>query len=288
MRKNSIIYNIINISVIGLAVFLFQYTYGNVWGFFGENLYLVLPVMVVTVIIVHSVKAGRLYLSLCDSNIDLATHLKLYCKVIPISVILPFKVGEFFRIYCYGRQLGSALKGTVIILLDRVMDTLALVTLLLLVWLFSGGQLPLLVYLLLIFLVMMLIIYSMFPGVYRFWKKHILRAPATERGFSILKMLEMLNTIYLEIEGVVKGKGIILYFMSLVAWGAEIGSVILLNKIVGKDEMDLAITGYLMSALGGNQSTELARFVFVSVVLLMITYLLIKLKEMCSKRRKSR
>ncbi len=287
MRKNRIVYNMINISVVTTAVFLFQRAYGSVWEIFDEYMFETLLVMAVTVIIVHSVKAGRLYLSLYGSDMDFHTHLKIYCKVIPVSVIFPLKLGEFFRMYCYGRQLENVLKGTVIILLDRVMDTTALVTMLLLVRMFSGGHMTLLAYILIIFLAMMLIAYCVFPGIYRFWKKHILRAPATEKGLAALKMLEMLSAVYLEIEGVVRGKGIILYFMSLVAWGVEIGSVILLNEIPGGGGLDGVITGYLMSALGGGQSVELARFVFASIVLLMVTYIMMKFNEGYRKRRKS-
>lgn len=115
-----------------------------------------------------------------------------------------------------------------------------------------------------------------------------MRAPATEKGLAALKMLEMLRVVYSEIEGVVKGRGILLYFMSLVAWGAEIGSVILLNEIAGGGGLDTIITDYIMSALGGSQSVELSRFVFASVVLLMVTYVVIKFIEGCRKRRKSK
>lgn len=111
MRKNRIVYNMINISVVTTAVFLFQRAYGSVWEIFDEYMFETLLVMAVTVIIVHSVKAGRLYLSLYGSDMDFHTHLKIYCKVIPVSVIFPLKLGEFFRMYCYGRQLENVLKG---------------------------------------------------------------------------------------------------------------------------------------------------------------------------------
>lgn len=288
MKKHRVVYNTINISVILIASLLFICDYCIDLEIFDGNLFVIFLIMAMTVIIVHSVKAGRLYLSLYGSNIDFFTHLKLYCKVIPVSVIFPLKLGEFFRMYCYDKQLDNVLKGTVIILLDRVMDTMALVTMLLLVRIICGGRMTLLAYILIIFLVFMLIVYCVFPGVFRFWKKYILRAPATEKGLAALKMLEMLRVVYSEIEGVVKGRGILLYFMSLVAWGAEIGSVILLNEIAGGGGLDTIITDYIMSALGGSQSVELSRFVFASVVLLMVTYVVIKFIEGCRKRRKSK
>lgn len=273
------VYNIINISVILLAVFLFARDYGTTAKTFSGEGRCVLLILIPTTLMVHAVKAGRLYLALYGADISFFEHIKLYCKVIPVSVLFPFKLGEFFRIYCYGRQIGSGLKGIVLVLLDRVMDTLALVTMMLLVRLFYGGQMTLFVYLLIIFLVVMIFIYYVFPSVYVFWKGYLLRASATEKRLAILKMLEVLNVVYREVENVIRGRGTLLYFMSLAAWGVEIGSVIAMNELSGRSGLDGMITRYFLSAMGVSQSDELRQFVFVSVVLLMAVYVIIKFVE---------
>lgn len=219
-------------------------------------------------------------MALYGYGVNLISYMKTYCKVTPVSVVIPFKLGEFFRMYCYGNQLGDGLKGIVIILLDRFMDTIALVTAILLGWAFNGGQITAFVYLLLVFLVFVLLLYFVYPGVYKFWKRYLLRAKASKRKLAVLKMLETLNKIYCEIENVAKGKGIILYFMSLLAWGVEIGSLTLLQGISKDGEVSQIILDYLASAMSGNQSIELKQFVIKSVVLLIVLYLVIKAGEM--------
>lgn len=281
-------YNCINIIVIIITTILFVLDFKNVNVLFSDINWGYGLIILITVLIVHILKAGRMYLTLYGSDIGLLQYLKTYCKVTPVSVVIPFKMGEFFRMYCYGQIIENYLKGIVIILLDRFMDTLALVSMIVFVWIFSGGNIMPLVYLLLVFLVFVVCMYFMFPGLYRFWKGNILRAKATENKIVILKVLETLNIIYQEIEKMVEGRGIILYFMSLVAWTVEMGSILILNDLFGQEQLNKKISEYLSSAMNGNQSVELKRFVFISVILMIAVYIVIKIIETFLRKKECR
>ena len=269
----------INISVILLSTVIFILDYEDIrGGFYNQNCLSVLIVMI-TVSLVHMVKAGRLYLALYESGLEFTTYLKIYCKVTPVSVVLPWKLGEFFRMYCYGTALGNGLKGMVIIILDRFMDTAALVTAVLLVRTLNGGTITSLVYMLLVFLLFVFLCYLAFPGLYKFWKRNLLREKATNNKLRVLKFLDSLNKIYREIESVAKGRGAILYFLSLIAWGVEIGSITLLNKLDKDIGLSSTISDYLTSALSGGQSNELGQFVFISILFMISIYLVLKAKD---------
>ena len=69
--------------------------------------------------------------------------------------------------YCYGYQTDNMLKGVVTVILDRFMDTIALVTMIIVVWIASGGVMMPLVYFLLVFLVAAVLgrsIFNLFLG----------------------------------------------------------------------------------------------------------------------------
>jgi hypothetical protein len=238
-------------------------------------------------VIVHILKLERLYLILYGEKIKKSDFIKTYCKVTPVSVIFPYKIGEFFRMYCYGMLIDNVLKGIIIILLDRLMDTMALITVIILVWIFNGGSMVSFVYLLLIFLLFMFIVYSAFPKVYKFWKRYFLREKASEYNLKVLKFLERLNTVYCEVESVAKGRGTILYCISLIVWGVEIGSLCLLNGIDRHGYINDIISDYLISAMRGNQSIELKRFVISSVAVLIVVYLIIKASKMTARKKDS-
>lgn len=286
MKKKSFVYNWINILVLlGAAIIFFaNYSIHDVFAGLGAEH---IVIITATVVIVHFLKAFRLYLALYGSNISASSYAKIYCKVTPVSILMPFKLGELFRMYCYGHQIDNMLKGIVTVVLDRFMDTIALVTMIIAMWLYSGETIIPLVYLLVVFLVAAVLIFIVFPGLYTYWKKYLLRADATPRKLRMLLYLDKLNMIYDEIVNVSKGRGIILYALSLLAWITEIGSIVLMNGLGEKTGLSQKISEYLRSALNGNQLIELKRFILISVVLMIVIYLLVKLGDMTKgKERK--
>ncbi|SHJ49014.1 lysylphosphatidylglycerol synthase domain-containing protein [Pseudobutyrivibrio xylanivorans] len=286
MKKKSLVYNWINILVLFAAALIFFLNY-NIYNVFQGVQMMHIVVVVATVVMVHFLKALRLYLALYGADITPSAYAKTYCKVTPVSILIPFKLGEFFRMYCYGHQAGNMLKGIVTVLMDRFMDTIALVTMIVVMWLASGETIIPLVYLLVVFLVIVTLMIIVFPGLYSYWKKYLLRADGTVRKIKMLRFLDTMNRVYLEIMNVSKGRGIILYVLSLLAWAVEIGSVVLLNAItVDGAGLSNKISEYLKSALVGSQTIELKRFVLISVILMIVIYLLVKAIDISKSERK--
>lgn len=285
MKRERMTYITINLAVAVITLGIFLSAYGNPASVFeGRDIRYSL-VLVAGASMVHLLKAGRLYLALYGTGIPFAAYVRMYCRTAAVSMVLPFKLGEFFRMYCCGRQLGSLLKGAVIILLDRFMDTMALAAVIFLVWAFNGGAMTLFTYLLLIFLVFLVLLYCGFPGVYQFWNRYLLRAEATEKRLAMLKLLKRADLVYEEIRNVSRGRGLILCAMSLSAWAAEIGSLALLNGLSGEGELGRMVSVYLVSAVGTGESGELRQFVAVSVMLIILVYLGIKGTEMLRGRK---
>lgn len=218
----------------------------------------------------------RLYLALYGTGISLQDYLKTYCKVTPVSIMIPFKLGELFRIYCYGIEINNVLKGIVVILLDRFMDTIALITVVFGLCIVMGGHITSLVYLLVFFLIMLTIIYIVFPGLYKFWKKYLIDGKASAHKIWALECIEKINSIYIEIEGVVKGRGILMYAISLVAWAIEIGNVAISTQIVGKTNLISKVNQYLVGSLGKESIPEISNFGFVSIIFMVAFYILMK------------
>lgn len=284
MSKKSM-YNIINIAALLIAALLFWYKCKDITTIFAFRSTTSLFIVTVTVMLVHIVKLARLYLVLYSSNIDFGAYVKTYCRVTPVSMMFPLKLGEFLRMYCYGGLLDNILRGVVIILFDRFMDTMALITAVILVWIFNGGQITFFVYILLLFLVFLLVIYSVYPGVYNFWKKYLIRTKASENKLLVLNMLEGFDLLYREVVDVTEGKGMILYFMSLTAWGVEIGSLAILIGIEEKKKIGRIISDYLTSAMTGSPCIEMNRFVIISVIFLIMIYFIVEISELFTRKK---
>lgn len=280
----SCMYKLINILVIAISMLVFTFEYYDSGQLFKNINLCSIIVFLVLVVVVHILKSVRLYLALYYSELKWSDFIKVYCKVTPVSVVLPFKIGDVFRMYCYGQLVGNLLRGVVITMLDRFMDTAALVTVIILTWFLAGGKMDLLVYLFVIFLIITCVIYFVYPGIVRIWRKSLLKSNATERRIAILGVLKKFDEIYKEIDGVTKGRGIILYVLSILAWGIEIGSLYIISTINNTKQIDNDVFEYLRAALRGNKSLELKRFIIVTILLLMGVYIIIKILYTVNKK----
>lgn len=279
------IYGIINILVLFATGVLFCYTYMDFsFIFLNVSLQSIL-VMILTVVLVYALKAFRLYFALYGKEISFKQYMKQYCKVVPVSVMIPFKLGELFRMYCYGYQIQNYFSGGAVILLDRFADTLALVTWIVLLNIVSGAELTILFYVLLVLLVVLIFGYLLFPGMYQYWKKYFLRAKGSKGKLCMLKAIELVNSAYNELEIVLKGRGTILYLLSLIAWLAEIGGLVIVNQLLMQQETSVVIFEYLTSALVGQKSIYMSQFIFASVVFMMVIYLIIQLVGKFANRK---
>lgn len=276
MHMKNLVYNVINIVVLLFTAIWFVLVYWNLGNIFLSSDFFSILLLIAAVIVVHGIKAVRLYFALFGTDINFKEYLKIYCKVTPVSIILPFKVGEIFRMYCYGQHINNYLKGIVIILMDRFMDTIALVSVMLLVWGLNGGAVSGIIYFLLGFSVLLVLVYYIFPRMYAFWKQYLLKARATKQNLKTLNMLEAFQVIYTEISSVLSGRGVILYFLSLVAWIAEIGSIVMINQHTEHMDTGMLVSGYLLSAINGSQSLYMSQFVFISVAGLLLLYMILK------------
>lgn len=267
---------IINIIITLLTLIFFILNYRNIAELFHARSVCFWMLLLFDVFVVHAIKAFRLYLIFYGTDIGFKSYLKIYCNVTPTSMVLPFKLGDFFRMYRYGCELSNIPKGVIIVLLDRFIDTIALVAAIVIVYIFNQGQLPVMTYFLIIFLLLMLLMYFVYPGLYKYWLKIFLRSTATPNKLKALNLLEKLQFVFNEIEIVIKGKGIILFFLSLIAWFVEIGYVVIASMITKQNNTNQVVSTYLASAIGIGQSDELQRFVFVSVIQLLCLYVILK------------
>ena len=276
-----IVYIAINIIIALIIAFIFIKNYDiRILYNLKQNLI----IFIISIIMVYIIKAIRLYLILYRTGIKKTEYIKTFCKVTPVSIILPLKIGEFFRIYCYGYLINNWIKSTVIILIDRFADTAALVTVMVFI-LFSGTHFTIFIYLLCLFLLFLLFLYKNFPNFYSFWKNYCLSEKATPGTLKALKYLEIANNLYTDIRSIIHGNGIILYVLSVLAWVIEIFNLIFITKSDSQHNIDNKISEYLLSTINLGNSIELRQFIIISIIICLTVYIIIKIAELIKKIR---
>lgn len=284
MRQKRV-YLFMNSIIILISVMFFAVTYKDKINLVLAENNLAMILLLVTVVLVNLCKCARLYFALYGTEISIEEHVKQYCKTVPVSILIPLKAGDIFRAYCYGYQMQNYLKAFIIILLDRFVDTLALVAITFFIIVTGSEVIPALFYLLLLFLMLLILGYYIFPGLYSYWNDYFIRNKASVRRNSFLKLMSRCNMIYVEISKLIKGRCLFLYCISVLAWSVEIGGMVCIKKILLEDVSMQMITDYLNSALGISDSIFLQRFVFFSVVLMIGFYLPLYVRKIVKERK---
>lgn len=234
------------------------------------------------VLLVHGIKIVRMYFIFAGEDISFGEHMKQYCKCVPVSMILPYKAGDLFKIYCYGNKLDNYFKSTVIVLLDRFVDISALLTISLLIRVMQPYRLTKIECLLILFLTFTVICYQGFSEIYQYWNRLLIRTGKRKRDLIFLEWLDLLEGVYAEISGVCKMRFMILYVLSLAAWAAEIAGLFLCGMFMEKNAAE-QISVYLYASLVGGNQLFLQQFMFVGIFILIGFYILMKGKNCIAK-----
>lgn len=272
-RKN--VYNTINIIILAITFgyFIFQ---SFIIDKIETTYYPICYVLILfSVAVVCFFKCVRLYLVVYGFNVTRKNHLFQFIKTSPVCIVIPFKIGELFRMYCYGYELGSLENGFICILFDRFIDTLALVTLITFLNVFSGVSISLILYLLLLFLLCITIVYFVFSPMYHYWNQYFIEKDSSRYRLKFLGILNKINDVYIELRELVYSRGIALYFISLIAWVTETASYYLIFNNFVNDISVQDIFCYLESALGLSYSEYQRQYVAVSFVFYVLLYCII-------------
>lgn len=244
-----------------------------------------LLILIGSAILVLTFKFIRLYIILFGRDISFMAQLQQYCKLVPASILFPFKLGELFRMYCYGYHMNNYVEGMICILFDRFVDSVALLTIIFGIQIMFGMNSSIILNLLVLFSVCVFIAYHAFRPLYKFWNDFFISSNASRRRLKALAFLKTCNMAYGSVDRSVKGKFLMLYVLSLLAWGIELGGLVLANWGNGDIRFQDRVYEYLTAALTGKYSTYMKNFSLVSIVILLVCYLMTWVYRMMKQQR---
>lgn len=237
-------------------------------------------ILVFSVIFVIIIKAIRFFIILYGDSITKSDICSLYLKTSIVNTIIPYKLGELFRMYMTGRYTGDYKKGILITLLDRFFDTLGIISIIAGTGIMSGRfSFNFTVFLLIGFLAGMSVLYIAFPSLHTFWNHYLLVNRSTSHRIKGLEVLRSFNELYEEIRTLVRGRGLIMFALSLIAWLLEIFSMRLINQIMHL-QIDVTISQYLYNLMAGSGNAGSTIYSTVSIFLLVFflaVYCLVKI-----------
>ncbi len=267
MLKNKVLHLSINIIFIATALFFINYH-----TLFKNNLNAsAIPIIVILFLLIHLARFARMYFILLEDLINPKRFLQLYTKTTLVSTLIPFKIGEIYKMYCYGVETGKTLTGIITVIIEKFFDALIL-CLFMTPYAFSHPNFVPFYIILCIFIVTVLILYFSFEGTYYYLNNFLIRRGGGRKSLTLLRIIEGVKKGYDSARHTLQGRFVLLLFLSIIAWGIESFLVIFLN--FGSLTFDLnTVFGYINDGFFGisntlfNHYSNLCAIIFIPLLL---------------------
>ena len=216
MLKNRVLYYLINLVFMVAALCFIDY--GML-----PNIHFEWPMVIGVImlfLLIHAARFMRMYLVLLEDLIRPRRFLQLYIKTTFVSSLIPFKIGEVYKMYCYEEETDNTLKGIMSVLIEKYFDAMVLCMFMVPYAIINRVLSPLLV-ILLVFMICVIVVYFSFGSTYKYLNKFLICRATGRKSLLFLRMLEFGNKTYEEVKNTLKGRFVLLLFLSIIAWISE-------------------------------------------------------------------
>lgn len=231
---------------------------------------------VICACIVYAIKALRLYLILMEKRISLSRFVRVYIKTTVVSLVLPLKMGELFRAYCYGVELQDFSDSILSVLVDRYFDSIPLVAVVLGYLVVGQGYMSTISAVLLLFVISITLLYLLVPSTFSYFNRFLMTKITTRKSLALLDAWEHVSQWHCYAAVLIHGRTPILLTVSCLAWGVEYVALWALSQVLKVPFSGQQFVNYLNSAflgsVGGVSSAYLILGTILFTVLLVVVY----------------
>lgn len=275
MKNRTIVYNITNLLFILCAVLMLIYN-----KVFNLNLsFKFIIIAVCLIIVIHSLKFVKIYLLLMEEHIPIKRFLKIYIKTTFVSIVLPFKLGEIFKIYSYGYETNNAQKGIISVLVDKFYDALILCIIFVMCAIFKIHNINILGIGLISFSILCIICYLIFPSTYHYLNKFFINAKQSKVNNKILYVLDEINEIYKNLNKMLKERQLLLFIITAIYWAVEIIFIYIIGFANNIHINNLDVYEYINDAFIGKTNLLFNNYVCICSVLFFFLILIIYISK---------
>lgn len=281
MRFHKAHYNIINIIIIMLAfLFLGNLILKNEDIFysissFNKKIGIIIIIEIIIFCMIHILKLIRFYLILLEEKLEFKRFIRIYIKTVFINITLPLKSGELFRFYCYSNETGNYKIGFLSILVERFLDTCALLLFILPFEMIFMHKLSSITLILLLFVVLGVIIYNIFYPIYKYINKFLILNVTSKKSIKALEIIEKQCEWYLYVKKLIKGRFLLIFSISFLAWTLEYIFVYLISNALKVQFSLQTFNSYINSGFLGKSDKILSLYTILGAIVFGITTLIV-------------
>ena len=221
----------------------------------------------------HCFKFMRFFLVLLEEReLSFFGILFLYVRTTFVNLVIPFKLGELYRVAAVRHMTGSFKTGVSFVVIDRFFDTLSLILITLPFEIFFMKSADPVLTLLLCSLIILFLCYLFYYPSFRYLNRFIIRQKSSKRALALLEFLDRTKEWYLFLRKLIRGRGPLVIMASLLGWGMEIAALRIFFLSFGTDFEIGSFISYINSILsGGAGAISRSYNLFGSVIFLTLT-----------------
>lgn len=251
----------------------------------------VLLMLLVLFVIIHIFKFIKIYFILLEEVIPFKKMVKLYVKTTFVSMVLPYKIGELFKMYSYGKEINNYSKGIVAVLIDKFFDALILCIVLIPYGIFVSGNISELAWVMLAFVVTILLIYLSFKGTYHYLNKFFITKIKDKKSIYALGTIEKANEIYKTAKSLLTGRQTIILCLTGISWITEAIFIQIMAGFTGKETGFMTVINYISDAFFGINNVLFNNYIYIGTAIFLILIVAIyteKFINVILKRKESK
>lgn len=241
--------------------------------------------IIVIFLLIHILRMFRLYILLIEEKIPIKEFVKLYMKTTFINTVIPFKLGEFYKMICYGEKLKSFSAGISLVWIDRFFDSVILMILMIVA---SSFKIISPIYVILsLFILFSILIYLTFENTYKYFNLLVLEKGRSKRSKIYLEIIDETKKIYKKAKNMIKYRSVPVIFLSALIWGFEyLIAYLIINQLFNMEFSLSIFTDYINDVfmIFNTKYVNISEFnIGIMLVIFAIIYIFIKHRERKNK-----
>ena len=271
-----------------IKIFLSELSISQIFNYIGQDALKIILSFLGIYLTSHLLRIIRLYTLLLEEKVKAKQLVQVYLITTWANFLLPYKLGEIFRITEIGNLCKNLRRGVVTVWIERFFDAIILSSFILCYVVFSNSSFSkyaTIEIVLVLFVGFSLLYYLEYTYSFKYLNQFFMTKSNTYRGVYLLKLVHNLKVIHSDIKRLVRGRASLLLFFSITIWFMEVLSIYFLSKLVNINSLGHSFVILLNESLIPTviSSTELItlyrNIALVTLTILAAPFILRAIKE---------
>ncbi len=276
MKKKKTIYLFINLIMFSIIIYYLFFANNNI---FDVNIKYML-FAIIPFLCIHLLRIVRQYIILMENKIKISRLTRAYLKSSLTNTVVPFKIGELFKIYLYGYEMNNYKKSFIGVLVDKFFDALLLLIILITAEIYYAQPLSIITILLLIFTGLVIIFYISFENTYNFLNKYLILNKNSELCIKCLKILDEAKNIFFDVKDMIKDRVILILSLTMLSWIFEIWFVSIISRAINVNSGFIDFINYMNNSFIGIPNELSIYYILVTIILFIAFYVLFGISKL--------